>query len=285
MRRVILYLLIIFTFTNCSKEDRVIKIAVSSFSGYAPLFYAYEKGWIGENIKIMPVTSLSQSLELYEVGLVDGFCGTQKEYFHLTKNSFKLSTVIPLTYSMEADVILSNYSLEELKYASEVDVYLEVGSVNEMLFKEFMKQYNLKGYLNIINQQQNVTATTKLNDKPTIIVTYEPFASKLKANGFKQISSSKDLNLTIFDLLFLDTKTLKYNKEELIELKKEVEKAIVVLEKNPQEFFKVVNSYFEEQTFESFMKSLTTIKWIDKDKSKDTKRILESLKIEVRDMI
>jgi NitT/TauT family transport system substrate-binding protein len=273
-------------FNGCSKEgDKELKISVSNWIGYTPLIYAYESGNLKDiNIKIIPTSSLSSSLEFMRRDVVDGFCATQREYEFVQD---RVSPAILLDKSNGGDKILSNIPKDELysnKYQN-IDVHLEYNSINYTLFQYFKNRVEfINTNFNIINNTQNYI--TKLNiTKPSIIVSYEPYSTMLEKNGFDVIETTKDnSDLLIIDAIFISNDKIKANKNRLKKLKIEIDKAIQKLKENPKEYYSKIYKYLDGQTYEEFLSTLDDIKWINKNnkiyikslnnKNIDTKSIL-----------
>jgi NitT/TauT family transport system substrate-binding protein len=80
--------------SSCFKKDETLRISATTWVGYAPLYYAKEKGWLSPlNIKLLHVSSLSENLYLYDAGSSHAFVGTQYEYDILVH---KHSSLVPI---------------------------------------------------------------------------------------------------------------------------------------------------------------------------------------------
>ena len=137
-------ILSIFLLTSCSiQNEEKLKISTTTWIGYTPLYYAKEKGWLEPlNIKLLNVVSLSENMYLYKAGNSDAYVGTQYEYNVLKKDN--LIPIIMFDKSNGGDIVMSNYSVNDLlKTDSKIDVYLEMDSINSIVFDDFIKQYNL----------------------------------------------------------------------------------------------------------------------------------------------
>ncbi|MFP4487094.1 MAG: hypothetical protein ACLFOC_09025 [Campylobacterales bacterium] len=263
--------ILVLVLMGCSgRDDRAITISLNNWIGYYPLYYIDEKAWMDNEIEFRKVTSLMESLKMFQAGLSDGFCGTQYEYEH--SNIIKRSTVpvILLDRSDGGDVILSNIEIEEIKTTDKkIDVYLETQSVNSSLFNSFLQEYELsKSKFNLINTNQQSISNMPLNEEPKIFVTYEPYASTLLHTGYKKIASTKNMNLLVIDGLFLKESIAQDRRETLQKLKANIIKALNILENNPQEFYSTIKPYLQGQSFEEFKKSLGTIEWIVNNRNK-----------------
>lgn len=270
IKNIIGILLIILFLNSCSLEnEKKLKISTTTWIGYTPLYYAKEKGWLEPlNIKLLNVVSLSENMYLYKAGNSDAYVGTQYEYNILVKKIDSLIPIMLFDKSNGGDVILGNISIEDIKNATQsIDVYLEMDSINSILFEEFIKFHHIEDKnFNYINKDQAYISRLKNLENSSIIVTYTPYNVFLEKNGFKELSSTKNnLDLLVVDGMFTTKQTFNENKKAFIELKKSINNALTNLEKDPKEFYETVKAYLPDTTYEDFLKSLDDIVWINKN--------------------
>lgn len=166
------------------------------------------------------------------------------------------------------DIVMSNYTVNDLLNTdSKIDVYLEMDSINSIIFNDFIKQYNLTNkQFNFINKDQAFISTLKNSKTPTIIVTYIPYNISLEKEGFKEITSTKNNeNIVVIDAMFTTKELFNENKNKFIELKKIINKSIENLDQDPKEFYETIKAYLPGTTFEDFEQSLSDIIWINKN--------------------
>lgn len=266
----IIALLLTLFLNSCSLEnEKKLKISTTTWIGYTPLYYAKEKGWLEPlNIKLLNVVSLSENMYLYKAGNSDAYVGTQYEYNILVKKIDSLIPIMLFDKSNGGDVILGNISIEDIKNTTQrIDVYLEMDSINSILFEEFIKFHHIEDKnFNYINKDQAYISRLKNLENSSIIVTYTPYNVFLEKNGFKELSSTKNnLDLLVVDGMFTTKQTFNENKKAFIELKKSINNALTNLEKDPKEFYETVKAYLPDTTYEDFLKSLDDIVWINKN--------------------
>lgn len=281
MKNFLTLLLLLLLLTSCTKKEKKIVISVNSWIGYTPLFYIQEMGWLKDlNIEIHSVVSLGESQNLYSSGVVDGFAATQVEYF----NSKELRDSIPiilLDRSSGADTILSNFKLEKLKLEPIIDVYLEKFSVNSLLFDYFLEEFEFcNSKFNLINSNPYSISKIDLKEleRGSILVTYESYSSKLEREGFFKIASTENINLLIFDALYIDRELFQTQRDKFLKFKIYIDRAVSKLKSDPKEYYEVVKGYLQGQTYEEFLKSVELIEWINEDS--DIKYIIKSKGIE-----
>ncbi|GAB6073958.1 type 2 periplasmic-binding domain-containing protein [Nautilia lithotrophica] len=276
----IIFFLFIF-FVGCS-EKRELKIAANSWIGYIPLFYADKKGWLkNEKIKLITTVSLAESLDLYKNNFVNAFAATQYEYSLLNRND--VYAIMLFDRSNGADMILSNFSFKDLKN-KQIDAYMEVNSVNYLLFQYFLKANNLNKnnfYIHNLDQGQIVK---KKYTAPSLIVTYAPYDAELKKQNFKIIASTKDSSsLIVIDALFSDAENIYLHKRQFLKVKEFSLKALRDLKKDPREFFKNVKDYLPGYSYEDFKADLKNIEWIIKP-DKHIKNLLKKINLPYKEL-
>lgn len=242
------------------------------------------------NIKLLNVSSLSENMYLYEAGNSDAYVGTQYEYSLLVKKDPTLMPIMMFDRSYGGDIVMSNTTIEALKNSKEgIDAYLELDSINLTILKDFIKQHGLEQeQINYINMDQPHISTLQANamKRDTLIVTYIPYDTDLKEDGFIEVASTKEsLNLLVVDALFTREKTFQKHREQFIALNKLVEKALLALENDPKEFYEVIKPYMLELSYEDFRASLNDIIWIHKEISPELKKRMQEGSFPTRDLM
>jgi NitT/TauT family transport system substrate-binding protein len=257
-------------FSGCANDSvEKLKISANAWIGYSPLFYAREMGWLDEaGVNLVHVVSLGESMKLYQVGNVEAFTGTQYEYSESRKKQPALIPLILFDKSYGGDMIMSNRSIEQLLSTTDtIDVYLEVDSVNKILISDFLKTEQLENKsFNYINRDQADISTLLSTEQTsaTIIVTYVPYNSTLEKQGFRELSNTRDNNnLLVLDALYTTFSSYKQHRNTYMQLKQLTDKAIAAANKDPQDFFKVVNPYLGFSSFEEFEAALAEIIWLN----------------------
>lgn len=209
------------------------------------------------NIRLKWTNSLSESIVLCKSHLCDGLFATQFELLshEELKKTYKPRFFVDVSYG--ADKILSNVFLQVLQKIDTIDVYLEVSSVNQALLEAFLREANISAQLRIIDGVQDSFLKEKFKH-PSIVVTYEPYATLLKKKGFTEVASSKTLKtIKVIDLFFsnLDKSYVEF-------IFHQFQRAVHILQKNPKEFYNVVKPYTDGIDYQDFIASLQEIKWV-----------------------
>jgi len=268
MKAALLAIMLLF-FCGCGEvNQRYITIAANTWIGYLPLAYANEMGWLKKDHFILKWThSLSESKTLFRLGLCEGLCATQYEILSEPKIKAKTLPYFFIDQSLGGDQILSNIPLQQLKKMPSIEVFLEFSSVNKALLDTFIKVYDIGGTLHLNDTTQDNIVQMRF-DKPTLVISYEPYATFLRKKGFSMLASSKTLYkyIRIYDLFF-GLKTLPVKKIGV--LHKSFLKGVQQLQEHPRYFYEMVKKYIPHTSYEEFKKELKGIRWIKKPRPSD----------------
>jgi NitT/TauT family transport system substrate-binding protein len=256
-------------FNACSqKPQKKIVISTNQWIGYAPLFYAYEKGDLDTlNMTIITSVSLAEAADLYHIGKADMVTTTQHEYNYLKNSTHDIKAVILLDRSNGGDMILSNKSLDALKKSKKIDAYLEIDSINQEILIDFLKKNAIsEDKIHFINKDQRQIQNVKNDEKKDIlIVTYSPYNIVLVQKGFKEVASTKDINsIIVIDALCARNEIVMHDKKRLTALKKIIDNAITAIETDPEGSYKIVSKYLSDLSYKDYIDALHLIKWINK---------------------
>ena len=251
-----------------TSQHQEIKISTNPWVGFTPFMYAQEKGWLEKTpFKFIWLVDLSDNARLFEKGFSHGFTATQYELTRF-KNKEDLSAVFLIDESYGADAILSNRTLQELsKSDKKINVYLEMGSLNQDMFNAFAVENGLdKNKFLLINSSQKSMEVMAKSDQPVILITYEPYVSQMKNMGLQIVASTRTLKtFHAIDALFVKKSLLQERHEDFQILEDIFERAQEQLRRNPKEFYTTIAGYLEGESYEDFLASIHQIQWIGDD--------------------
>ena len=261
----ILVLLMQSSCTSASREP--LRIGTNLWIGYTPLFYANERGWLAEgNIRLINAVSLYESMQMFAVGNTDAFTGTQYEYHVQRRTHPSLLPVILLDRSRGGDIIMSNRDLDTLRKSDRpVDVWLEVDSVSQELFKAFVRAKDLEGKkYRFHNLDPESISELPLQKTPAMLVTYEPYDDPLRSRGYRELCNSADptLHFQIIDALYVPKEVLENRHKELAALNRAIARALRDLHKDPRAFYGYIKNYLHGEDYAHFRDSMERIEWI-----------------------
>ena len=276
--------------SSCTSNESVNKrltIVSNAWIGYAPLFYAEQKGYLKDiNIKVIPVVSLAEASDTFLVGKADMVTTTQHEYRTIKKEVKDITPIILLDRSNGGDMILSNKNTKELKSAEKIYAYLEVDSINYDLLDSFLKKQHISMDKIIFNNEdQSSISGLRYVNKPILIVTYVPYDTFLKKRGYKVIASTKDINsLVVIDSLCTTRLVIEKNAQRLKKLKTIIDRSIKEIMSNKKSAYKLLSPYLDNISYESYIDAFNTIKWVN-NPSENFLKIIKPLGYNKKDLV
>ncbi|HFB54178.1 MAG TPA: hypothetical protein ENJ67_05530 [Sulfurimonas autotrophica] len=279
MRKLLtLAILFILFITGCSEQNgKTLHISTNSWIGYAPLFYAKEKGYLDKlNIQLLTNVSLAEAADVYDIGKADMVTTTQHEYYSLKNSGHDIVPVILFDRSNGGDMVLSNKDLDALLKAKKIHAYLEIDSINAEVLKDFLHHAGIdeKKVIFINKDQAKIESLKPKKGENMLIVTYVPYNLELQRNGFHQLASTKDMNtIIVIDALCTNKKILQDDKARLKQLKSVIDRSITELQADKRASYKLVKNYLGDMSYGDYIDSLQLIKWINKPSEELLKRI------------
>jgi hypothetical protein len=161
---------------------------------------------------------------------------------------------------------MSNVNLKTLRKTEQpIDVWLEIDSVSQELFKAFARTPGLQNKtFHFHNLDPESISKLPLKKSPAILVTYEPYDDPLRSRGYRKLISTADpaLSFKIIDALYADGEDLRNFHKELTVLNRLIARALHDLRKDPETFYRYVHNYLHGEDYAHFRESLKTVDWI-----------------------
>lgn len=272
----------LYYYVNRPATSSKIQISTNPWVGFTPFIYAQEKGWLDKTpFRFMWLVDLTDNARLHERGFTQGFTATQYELLHF-KQRDTIKPVFLIDRSYGADAIVSNRSLEEIRYSkNSIAVYLERGSLNDDFFKAFVAENRLeKVPFHLVDSSQKSIATLQKIGNPVVILSYQPYLSGLLKKGFAPLASTQSMeNFFVIDALFVDESVVEGNEKEFAHLKELFALAVNRLHDNPHEYYETIKGYLEGQSYEEFMATTTQIEWLYDKKTEKISNYLETQQV------
>ncbi|NDY97056.1 ABC transporter substrate-binding protein [Wenzhouxiangella limi] len=195
-------LVLLVALSACAREEPV-RIASHVWVGYEPMFLARSLGWLDEALVTLQETaSASESMAALTAGQVDGAALTLDEVLQLREQGVDLTVVLVFNVSVGADVILARPPIATLADLAGRRVAFEHGAVGELMIVEALRQAGLtRADIEAVDLSANEQATAYSDGMVDAVVTYEPAASLLQAEGAISLFDSSEIPEYIVDVL------------------------------------------------------------------------------------
>ncbi|MCX6154844.1 MAG: ABC transporter substrate-binding protein [Candidatus Kapabacteria bacterium] len=214
-------LILIIIMTNCFKKPQEpIRIGISPWPGYEPMFLAREKGYFSEkDVKLIDYTSVTGQSRAFVNGAVDAAAMTLDVATKLRESGVDLRIVLVFDVSNGGDVILANPVYQTLKDLKNKKIGVETTSIGDYMISRALELSGMKlTDIKVVPLEISEHERAFKEKRVDAIVTYEPVKTKLIAYGANKIFDSSQIPGEIVDVLVVRTDYLKKGDKQLISL-------------------------------------------------------------------
>lgn len=183
--------------------DKPIAIAAHVWVGYEPMVMARDKGWLDtKQVTLLETHSAVESIKALAEGKVQGAALTLDEMLAARAAGLPLSLVLIFNISVGADMLVARPGIQKLSDLKGRRIGLEPSSVGALMLTEILRAAALtKDEVQLlplgIDQQLDAWQRKQVD----ALITYEPQASQLLAQGAHRLFDSRQIPNTIIDVL------------------------------------------------------------------------------------
>ncbi len=206
---------IAFSLAGCGKSSQKaakvptepVKIAISSWTGFAPLHIAAQKGFFekqGVKVDLQVIQRVTDRRSALAANRIQGFASTVDTHVMTVAAGIPVVQVLALDDSYGGDGVVAKKAFKSLKDLKGKKVALETGGgASYFWFQYLLKQQGMKlSDVNVQNMSAGDAGAAFVAGKIDAAVTWEPWLSKAKATTFGQVLvSSTDTPGIIVDTL------------------------------------------------------------------------------------
>lgn len=205
---------LIFTLTGCSRPaDKPVSVAAHVWPGYELMFLAHNEGWLDAGkARLVETASATDSLQALAAGKVDAAALTLDEVLTARAKGIPLSVVMIFDVSAGADMMVARPGIRQLSGVKEQRVGFEKGAVGSLMLANALSAAGLaredvRLVPLTIDQHRDAWVRHRLD----ALITYEPMASQLLAQGANRLFDSRQIPNTIVDVLAIRSDTLDHD--------------------------------------------------------------------------
>lgn len=187
---------------NCS-ADKPLNIGSHVWPGYEFMFLARDMGWLRDkNLKLRETPSAAHSMKLLASGKLDGAALTIEEVLQVRTAGIPLEIVAVFDISSGADMVLTRPGITRLHELKGKRIGVENSALGSLVMHQLLQAAGLT-----IAQIESVYVENEhhLNafEEKSLdaLITYEPEAGLLLAQGMNLIFDSRQMPDMIFDVL------------------------------------------------------------------------------------
>jgi NitT/TauT family transport system substrate-binding protein len=254
-----------------SADAGKMRLGMTTWVGYGPLFLARDKGFFQENgleVELRIIEEAALYMAAIAAGELDGNASTIDEIMKYRSPEFCFKSVVALDDSHGGDGVLTQTDVTSLKDLKGKEVALNTGSVSQFWFNILLKREGMtENDLKIQNMTADDAAAAFIAGRIPAAVTWEPHLTlvRTKQQGKVLIDSSTTPGL-IVDVVALDCDYIKNNPKDVEALVKGLYKAVEFIKTNQQEAYAImakgVGGYLEKP--EDFAEAAKGVRFYDK---------------------
>ncbi|MGM9426985.1 ABC transporter substrate-binding protein [Hydrogenophaga sp. MI9] len=213
-----------------------LKVGMNPWVGYDPLVLARDKGLLDTTlVKVVELSSSSESLRHFRNGLLDGAALTLDEALRLADEGMDVRIVGVLSASAGADVVVARSDIRSPAQLRGRRLAVEKTTVGALMLQRLLKAGGLQPQEVVV---QNMEASQHLaalrTERVDAAVTFEPLAGAMRAAGFSAIFDSRQMPGDIVDVLVVQARVLDRHPEQVEALALGWQRGLEAMQREPQ---------------------------------------------------
>jgi len=187
-----------------------LKLGLNAWVGYDPLILARERGLIDtQAVKVIELPSSSETLRHFRNRLLDAAALTLDEALRLADEGFEPRVVAVLSESAGGDVVMARPGLGGLAGLKGRRIAAEATTVGALMLQRLLQAARLqKTDVQVMNAEASLHQGLLKDGRVDVVVSYEPLASAMRAQGFEAIFDSRQTPGDIVDVLVVHAQAL-----------------------------------------------------------------------------
>ena len=247
--------LLLGTLAAAPADAGQMRLGMTTWVGYGPMFLARDKGYFKENgldVELQIIEDAALYMAAVAAGKLDGNASTLDEITKYRSKDFCFKAVVALDDSHGGDGVLVKDGINSLKDLKGMQVGMNEGSVSQFWFNILLTREGMtEKDLQITNMTADDAAAAFIAGQIPAAVTWEPHLSlvRTKKTGKVLIDSSQTPGL-IVDVVDLTCDYIKNNPKDVEAFVKGLYKAVDFIKTNKDEAYAVmakgVGGYLEK---------------------------------------
>ena len=221
--------------SGCERGISPLRVATNPWIGYEFMFLARRENWISvQDIVLVEAGSATGALDLLAAGKADGAALTLDEVLRGRERGLALTAVLVFDVSLGADVLLAKPGIDALARLKHKRIGFEPSGVGALMLTKALEAAGLR--------TSDVTAVpTKFDQHEKVwragdidaLITFEPAASRLEAEGALRLFDSSKIPDTVIDVLAVTPTAADRHHEALHSLVEAHFRALAHFRQNP----------------------------------------------------
>lgn len=213
-----------------------LKLGMNPWIGYDPLVLARDKGLLdASQVKVVELASSSETLRNLRNGLLDGAALTLDEVLRLADEGVDIRIVLVLSTSAGADMVIARPDIRTPADLRGRSIAVERTTVGALMLQRLLQAGGLQPHeVQVRNLEASQHLAALRNGLVDAVVTFEPLAGSLQAEGLRPVFDSSDMPGDIVDVLVVRAETLSVRRKQVEAAVLGWRRGLRALESDPQ---------------------------------------------------
>lgn len=201
---------------GCRQQDSI-QVGIHTWIGYESLYLSSAFGWLPEGCHLVDNRNASESLGMLVNGQVQVACLTLDEVIQARDQGVSVEVALVFNVSAGADMVISRTAFASLSQLKGLRIGYEPGALGALMLHELLQKAALTHQdVQLIDVPPDQQLEYWKNDSVDVLITYEPTASLLLADGGVKVFDSRQIPEKIFDVLAVRSDLLSYQSHKLL---------------------------------------------------------------------
>lgn len=231
--------------STSSAEAGTMKLGMTTWVGYGPLFLARDMGYFEENgldVTLEIIEESSMYMAAAAAGELDGSASTIDEIMKYRSSDVCFKAVYALDDSHGGDGVLAPKDVKSLADIKGMEVAMNEGSVSQFWFNILLKQAGMtEADVKITNMTADDAAAAFMADRIPVAITWEPHLTLAKqADKGQVLIDSSETPGAIVDVVALNCDYIANNPKDVEALVKGLYKANEFIKSDQEKAYEVM---------------------------------------------
>lgn len=252
-----------------SGETPVLRLGISSYTGYGPYFIGQEKGYFQDaGVDLQPTIVGDDALQrgvAVRGGKLEGFATTLDTVINTMGKGVPVVNVMATDTSDGADGIVGTEDIGSIADLRGKQVAVQSGTTTEFLLAYALKQNGLT--LDDIEARQldpSAAGSAFVSGKVPAAATWQPWLDQAEKSGGKILASTKDYPGVLVDTVALDKEWAESNPDAVRAVIAGWDKSVAFLESHPDEALQIMSKGLDTKVAD-LQDQLTSIRFYTSD--------------------
>lgn len=219
------------------KPTPPLTVASHVWPGYELMFLARSEGWLpGEALRLLETRSATDSIAALIEHRAEAAALTLDEVLRVRAEGIRLTVALVFDISAGADVVIAKPEIRQLADLKGKVIGAETSALGALILARLLTKAGLtKDDVSIVSIAPDSHLDAWRNRRLDVLITYEPTASRLLAEGARRLLDSRQFPETIFDVLAVRSDVAHQHEAALRALISGHFRGIQRLRQNPQD--------------------------------------------------